>query len=58
MNGDTTLEVTELSYTEGENITYYAVWAHSSRAISVGVQTSGNGSELVEPVKADNMQDG
>ena len=42
VNGGTTLEFTELSYTEGENITYYAIWGYSTQSLENMSQSAGS----------------
>lgn len=42
VDNGTTLEFTELSYTEGENITYYAIWGYSTQSLGNVSQSSGS----------------
>ena len=42
VDNGTTLEFTELSYTEGENITYYAIWGYSTQSLENVSQSSGS----------------
>ena len=56
MNGKT-LEFTS-DLTVSKDAQFYAIWAHSTRAISVDLQQSGNGNSLGTPAKTDESQDG
>ena len=56
MNGEA-LEFTS-DLTVSENAQFYAIWAQSSRTISIDVQNDGNGANLVAPIKTDESQDG
>ena len=56
MNGKT-LEFTS-DLTVSKDAQFYVIWAHSTRAISVDLQQSGNGNSLGTPAKTDESQDG
>ena len=56
MNGET-LEFTS-DLTVSKDAQFYAIWTHSTRAISVDLQQSGNGNSLGTPAKTDESQDG
>ena len=60
VDNGTTLEFTELSYTEGENITYYAIWGYSTQSLENVSQSSGSSlSELTNGAWYDgNFRDG